>query len=120
MQETKRFPTLHVASAITGVGLCDGMKYSTIHEIAEFLAGHPVWTHELGHLEMMQRISDHAREQFPAMPTEEEAQADFRAAAVKALAAYGETVTVRRGSLERGADPISTLVEMVGEKGGDA
>ena len=113
MTDTRTFPTLHVASAITGIGMCLGLKYSNIHEIASHLFGAPVWTHELGHSRTIEAYAAEGYRQFPDMPTKEEAKADWRKAAQKAIAAYGETVTVARGTSIRREDPISTLASMM-------
>ncbi|WP_084398322.1 DUF7736 domain-containing protein [Henriciella aquimarina] len=112
MAETKEFPTLQIASAITGIGLCEGMKYSDMQVAFDHILGRPVWTHELGHGATTEKVRELGFAQFPDMPAREEAQADWKAAAAKALAAYGETVTVRRGQDVREADPISTAIEM--------
>lgn len=113
MTETRTYPTLHVASAITGVCICEGLTISRLHEITGFLAGHDVWTHELGNRAMMQRIFDHAREQFPEMPTKADVLIDHRSAGSKAIAAYGEMAEVRKGTLTREAGPVETLAEML-------
>lgn len=106
------FPSLHVASAATGICLSEGVKISTLHEIYEYVLGHPVWTHELpGYGPEVHRL---LREQFPAIPTEEAAAADWKSAGEAMTAAYGATVSVRPGYGERTRNPIDTLAEMVG------
>lgn len=109
----KTFPTLAVATAATGVGLTS-MPFSAVHEICEHVIGHPVWTHELGHGAVTDRIRDLLLAQFPELPSPELANEDWQAAAKKATDAYGETMTVPHGSEERAAHPINTLVEKVG------
>jgi hypothetical protein len=42
------------------------------------------------------------------MPTVNEALADWRSAAARALSTYGEMVEVREGTLTRDAGPITT------------
>jgi hypothetical protein len=111
IETTKQFATLRVASAMTGIGLC-AMKYSDIQEILEHALGAPVWTHEI-----IGRTGKDAvaalRAMFPDMPTQEDAEADWRAAATKALAAYGQTVSIQRGTTyARHAGPVETLVEV--------
>ncbi|KQT52183.1 MULTISPECIES: hypothetical protein [unclassified Aureimonas] len=112
MAETHEFPTLEVATAMTGIALCS-TSISRMHEIATVLAGHDVWTHELGHRETMDAIGAHARIGLPDMPTRHEAEANWKAAAEKATSAYGDTVTVTRGTMQRSADPVSTLAGMM-------
>lgn len=110
----KQFPTLVVASAITGVGLCHIPNgYSKMMEVASHLLGTPVWLHELAHGPTQDAYSEEGYRQFPDMPTKAEAKADWQAAAAKALAAYGETVTVRQGTAVRLESPVQTLKAMV-------
>ena len=40
--ETREFPTAVIASISTGVLMCE---FSKMQEAAEFLMGHPIWTH---------------------------------------------------------------------------
>lgn len=108
MSETKQFPTLVVASTITGIGLTN-MKFSDMHECAEWLCGYPVWTHELVHGPTQDQYVTEGYEQFPNMPTPAEAENDYVAAAAKAVAEYGETVVVRQGDSQRHEGPIETL-----------
>lgn len=109
MAETKEFSTLVVASTITGISLCDGLTVSQFHECAEWLCGHPVWTHELVHAPTKDRYVTEALEQFPDMPTAIEAHENLSAAAAKAIAAYGIKVSVKRGQHERRENPADTL-----------
>lgn len=109
----RTFPTLHVASAITGIGLTTGMSYSNIQEIASHLFGAPIWTHELVHEPTKDAYVEEGYRQFPDMPTREEAMADYEAAAAKAVAAYGATVEVAEGSHGRRESPVDTLSQMV-------
>lgn len=110
---TKTFPTLHVASCLTGYGLCQNMSYSTVQEIASHLFGAPIWTHELVHAPTNDAYTQEGYRQFPDMPTAAEAEADWQAAAAKAVAAYGETVVVAEGQHDRRENPIDTLAAMV-------
>jgi hypothetical protein len=110
---SKTFPTLRVASTITGIGLTDGMTYSDMQEIASHLFGAPIWTHELIHEPTRDAYVEEGYRQFPDMPSQAEAEADFKAAAAKALAAYGETVEVEEGTHGRRESPVDTLSRMV-------
>lgn len=111
----KQFPTLHVASCITGIGLCEGLNYSRMKEIASHLFGDQLWTHELPHGPTNDAYTEEGYRQFPDMPTRAEAEADFEAAARKAVATYGETVTVEEGKHGRREHPFDTLKAMVPE-----
>lgn len=110
---TRTFPTLHVASTITGIGLTEGMNYSDMQEIAAHLFGAPIWTHELVHEPTKDAYVEEGYRQFPDMPSQAEAEADFKAAAAKAIAAYGDTVDVAEGTHGRRESPVDTLSRMV-------
>ena len=108
------FPTLHVASAMTGVALCEGLSYSRMQEISDALLGYPIWTHEMAHAKTKEAITAAGAALFPMMPTREEAHADFHAAAAKALAAYGHTVGWLKVARERPVGPLTTALEVFG------
>lgn len=109
----KTFPTLHVATCITGIGLCEGITYSNMQEIASHLFGASIWTHELAHGPTNDAFTQEGYRQFPDMPTPAEANADYAAAAAKAVAAYGETILVEEGTHGRRENPLNTLSAMV-------
>lgn len=106
---TKTFPTLHVASCLTGVGLCEGLSYSRVQEIASHLFGGPVWTHELVHQPTQDAYTEEGYRQFPDMPTRVEAHDDWQGAALKAISAYGDSVSVQEGMHGRRENPLDTL-----------
>lgn len=111
--DSKEFPTLVVATAVTGIGLGnEDIKYSHVHELVEWVCGSPIWTHEIAHRETAAWYRAELLKQFPDMPSKEEAESDHVTAANKAVGVYGPTVTVTRGLFERTADPLSTLREM--------
>src|SRR5258708_4168087 len=65
MSETREFPTAVVASLSSGVLLCD---FSAMHECAEFLMGHPIWTHHFASKDLWQAMQAAILEQCPGMP----------------------------------------------------
>jgi hypothetical protein len=111
MDNTKKFPTLIVASTMTGIALTK-TTFSEMMECASWLCGYPIWTHELAHGPTIDQYKTEGYEQFPAMPTKAEAEADYVAAAAKAISAYGEAVEVRQGSSKRHEGPVDTLRAM--------
>ena len=111
MGETKEFPTLIVASALTGVALTQ-MKFSDMHPVIEWLFGGPVWTHEFVHGPTNDIYTSRGYEQFPDMPTTAEAKKDYKAAAAKAIAAYGPSILVAKGDDGRVASPITTMLDI--------
>lgn len=65
MAETRDFPTPVVASVVSGILLC---PFSDMHECAEYVLGHPVWTHQFPTLRHdMQRA---VLAQHPGLPAE--------------------------------------------------
>lgn len=109
----KTFRTLAVASAATGVGLCDGISYSDMMEIWSHAIGFPVWTHEMADRALSSRMHAILLGQFPLLPTADEAHADWQAAAMKASAAYGETVALPEGNETRTEGPVATLARLI-------
>ena len=105
------FDTLHVASLLTGIGLTEGVKYSDLQRIADQLLGYPIVTHELALDPTMERIREVGFTLFPDMPSAKEAEADYQAAAIKAVEIFGPTITIPKGTDEREADPITTAIE---------
>jgi len=114
MSEIKTFSSLAVASAATGVGLCEGLSFSTMGEIASHVLGYPIWTHEIP--DASPKVWLLIKQQFPMLPTREEASADWRAAAASMTAAYGDMIDVAAGNGTRKESPLDTLQKMVGDK----
>ena len=66
MTETRDFPTDVIVSLSTGRLLC---KFSDMHEAAEYLMGHPIWTHHLASKELWGEMQKTIIEQCPDVPT---------------------------------------------------
>ena len=64
---TREFPTAVIASLSSGVLLC---KFSELHEAAEYLMGHPIWTHHFASKLLWEAMQQRVLEQCPGMPTE--------------------------------------------------
>lgn len=111
----KTFSTLAVASAATGIGMGSGLTFALMSEISAHVLGYPVWTHELGDKQTAGKVHDALRLQFPELPTREEAEADWLAAAIKATSVYGPTVSVIEGDGKREEGPIASLTRMLGD-----
>ena len=65
MTEMREFPTAVVASLSSGICLC---KFGEIHEAAEFLMGHPIWTHHFASKELWAKMKRAVLAQCPGMP----------------------------------------------------
>lgn len=68
MIETREFPTAVIASLSSGTLLCE---FSAMHEAAEFLMGHPIWTHHFANKDLWEAMKRSIAEQCPGMPMEE-------------------------------------------------
>ena len=96
MTETRDFPTAVIASLSTGVLLCD---FGDMQEAAEFLMGHPIWTHQFADKTLCDEIKRTITEQCPGMPTSSppENWDNWRATLAKIEADFGPTVRIRKG-----------------------
>lgn len=97
--ETKSLDPVALAGLTTGVLLSD---FSAMHEAAEHVMGHPVWTHQFSTLR--DKIQAAVLAQFPDMPTSVE-PIGWKATRDAVRARYGETVEVRKGT-EEGIHPL--------------
>lgn len=93
--ETRDFPTAVIASISSGVLLCD---FGEMHEAAEYLMGHPIWTHHFADKTMTGEMKRIIAEQCPGMPTELEGGPTWRDQLAALEAEIGKTVRIRKGS----------------------
>lgn len=98
MSETRDFPTDVIASITTGVLLCEG-GFGKMQEAAEYLMGHPIWTHHFASEDLWQEMQKTALGQCPGMPTEAVGvdKTNYREFADKLIAEFGPTVKIRKG-----------------------
>lgn len=96
MTETREFPTAVIASISTDVLLC---KFGDMHEAAEYLMGHPIWTHHFASKELNDEMRRTIAEQCPGMPTEIEGvtSENYLTKLADIEAEIGKTVTIRKG-----------------------
>jgi hypothetical protein len=94
---TREFPTAVIASISTGVLLCE---FSKMHEAAEFLMGHPIWTHHFADRELLAEMRRTIAEQCPGMPTEIEGvtKDNYLEKLAEIEKEIGKIVTIRKGS----------------------
>lgn len=95
--DTREFPTAVIASLSTGILLCN---FSEMHEAAEYLMGHPIWTHHFGSKALWKEMQRTIAGQCPGMPTEiEGANKDNYLEKLSEIElAIGKTVRIRKGS----------------------
>lgn len=96
MTETRDFPTEVIASISSGVLLCD---FGKMHEAAEYLMGHPIWTHHFADKTLVGEMKRTIAEQCPGMPTAlpDVDRPNWEAAREKLIADLGTTVRIRKG-----------------------
>jgi len=95
--ETREFPTAVIASISTGVLLC---KFGDMHEAAEYLMGHPIWTHHFANKELSDDMKRTIAGQYPGMPTELEGvnTENYLEYVARIEAEFGTSVIIRKGS----------------------
>lgn len=96
MTETRDFPTAVIASISTGVLLCD---FGAMQEAAEYLMGHPIWTHHFADRQLCAEMRRTIAEQCPGMPIEIEGvtSENYREKVAEIERALGKTVRIRKG-----------------------
>lgn len=99
--ETKDFDPAVLGAFTTGVLMTE---FSPVHEAAEWLMGHPIWTHEFPRLSDKMKAA--ALAQYPDLPTEVAEGWEATRDAIRAR--YGETVSVVQGDETRTVDPLMT------------
>jgi len=97
MSETREFPTAAIASLSTGTLLC---KFSDIHEAAEYLMGHPIWTHQFADKQLFADMRAMIIEQCPGMPARDGqiTPENWREKLAELVAELGPTQTIRKGA----------------------
>lgn len=106
MAETRDFPTSVIASISTGVLLCEG-GFSKMHEAAEYLMGHTIWTHHFLDKQLWTEMKKTILGQCPGMPTSADGidHSNYKEFSEKLEAKFGPTVKIRKGGgLRRDAD----------------
>jgi hypothetical protein len=95
--ETRDFPTLIIASLSSGTLLVEG-GFSAMHEAAEYLMGHQIWTHHFANKELWGEMQKTVLEQCPGMPTDGITKDNWREEAARLKREFGPTVKIRKGS----------------------
>lgn len=77
--------------------LCE--TFSAIHEAAEFLMGHPIWTHHFADKQLTADMEAIIAEQCPGMPARGEITPEnYRDKLAELIAKLGPTQTIQKGS----------------------
>lgn len=109
--DTKRFPLHAILTMRTGRVMGD---FGDAQELAEWVMGHPIWTHELPSLggEIKSRLAS----QHPELPAElPHVTKENYASVLRDLEeVHGVSLTVKRGDTSRNKSPIETAIETLG------
>lgn len=95
--ETREFPTAVIASLSSGFLLCN---FSEMHGAAEFLMGHPIWTHHFANKDLWNEMRATIAEQCPGMPGSDAdiTKENWREKLAEIERDLGTTVRIRKGS----------------------
>lgn len=107
-QTFRDFPTSVIASLATGVLLC---KFDEMHEAAEYLMGHPIWTHHFASKDLWQKMQARIVQQCPSMPTEllGATRENFLTKLAEIETQIGKTVTIRKGDGMTAMHPLDGI-----------
>lgn len=96
MSETREFPTAVIASITTGIVMC---PFGDLHEAAEFVMGHPIWTHQFGDRTLNDEMRKTVLAQVPEMPTKIDGVTpeNYLKKLAEIEAVVGATVKLKRG-----------------------
>lgn len=123
----KSFTTEVVLSLYTGVSFGSELSpFDKVHELAEHVMGHPIWTHEFAEKSLWDRMSANLEEEFPKL--KELGPLDLpkhdktlilpviQGYLANAKALLGDTMTFSSGGEERTESPIDSLERIAPNK----
>jgi hypothetical protein len=113
--EKREFSIGVLLSLTTDKLLCD--SFSEVHEAAEFVMGHPIWTHEFADRAVWNRLKRLVLEQIPVLESfdsrevvDEESAKEFLNRAIEIIGI--KSFSVIKGSTVRDRSPLETLQEI--------
>lgn len=118
----KQFPIEIVLSLTTGILLKQG-GFGEMQELAEHVLGHPVWTHEFAEKALWEKMNEAVFAQHPSLRNAEvferpaeDLDAYLDAYVSRAIARFGATLEIERGSVERTESPFANARRVIGDK----
>ncbi len=108
--ETREFPTAVIASLSSGVLLCN---FSAMHEAAEYLMGHPIWTHHFASKPLWLSMQRAILDQCPGMPTDVPGvtKDNFEEKVAEIVREVGAVVRIRKGNGQTAMSPLDGIPE---------
>lgn len=105
---TREFPTAVIASLSSGVLLCE---FSKVHEAAEYLMGHPIWTHHFASEDLWGAMRRKILEQCPGLPTELAGvtASNYGERLAQIEGEIGSAVIIRKGDGETAMHPLDGI-----------
>jgi len=110
MSDHRTFDARVVGSITSGILMID--DFSKVHEAIEFIAGYPVWTHELPRV-CREVCAPAITALYPDMPQRDDVP-DWLTTAAGLLERYPDGVSMPAGTGERSKGPVETLVDAIG------
>ena len=118
----KEFPLATILSITTGIylktpGRTDG-SFGDIQEAIEWVAGHPVWTHELASKGIRESSAESVFSQHPQLKGVDGGltKENHEEWTVNQVNQFGETLSLAQGTQVRTENPIESLQKMIGDK----
>lgn len=110
----KEFPLSACLSVSTG-RLCG--NFGDMHELAEHLLGHPVWTHEFADRVLVDRLEAAMNAAVPGLPNHDAAKHVDKTNYLQFVAEWegklGKSVMIPKGSTMRTENPVESLERMM-------
>ena len=115
MTETREFSTAAIASLSTGILLCD---FSTMHEAAEYLMGHPIWTHHFADKGLWSKMQQAVLAQCPGIPTniEDTTKDNYLDKLAEIEKVFGKTITLQKGDGGTAMSPFDGIPDRLKDK----
>ena len=97
MTETREISVAALVSITSGVLLC---RFGEMHEAAEFIMGHPIWTHHFASPQLTDDMRRTVLAQHPGLPTElpDVSAENYLQRVAELEAQHGKTLPVVKGS----------------------
>ena len=114
--ESKQFPLAACLSITTGKMLCDFGKFQ---ELAEWVAGHPIWTHEFAEHSLASALKVALLNQHPQLEralANDVTRENWQERLAGWEKEFGKTLEVRKGTAERTESPLESAKRIMPDK----